>query len=354
MRPLPTAILTAFIALGAAACASDTPKKATSTSSETGSPTPITSTVDLPAEPNASASSAFWDYWGDGKAELSAYRGETSRYGELREAEVVLIYVTEPLSRKTWVKDDDAPDDEKLQVMKLNHVAKFRTGIYPYSVMTSTFSPVDDYDPHRFQPVKSTLTAQEWCGHVFHGIWIGSDSYASGMHSYFAGEEDARDVVETPAGTLYEDALFIQLRELDGEFNDGEDWSGTLVPRLWERRKEHKSLRPVDATITRSDAEFDGRPVTRFELQYEGKTATFDVAKEPPHRLIHWSRSDGTDMKLVGTDRLPYWKLNNPGDQSHLESLNIAPPQGPNEPGKADEGADEQPPRNPDAETPTE
>lgn len=323
---LRTATIVTLLAAGLAACASDTSPKSQSSSSKPAAPKPVTSTVDLAAEPNASASSEFWDYWGDGRAEISAYRGKTSRYGELREAEVVLIYVTEPFNRQTWVKDDAMPDDEKLQVMKLNHIAKFRTGIYPYSVMTSTFSPIDDYDPYRFQPVKSTLTAQEWCGHVFHGIWIGSNAYTSAMHSYFSGEEDAREVVKTPERTLYEDALFIQLRELDGLFNGGDDWSGTLVPRLWERRKEHQPLRPVDASITRSDTEYDGRPVTRFKLAYEGKTATFDVAKAPPHRLIHWSRSDGTNMTLVGSDRLAYWKLNNPGDHTHLEDLGLAAP----------------------------
>jgi hypothetical protein len=337
--PLASAMAAAILA---SACASDNTQKAQQASSEPAKPAPVTSTVDLPEEPDASASSEFWDFWGDGKAELSAYRGKTSRYGELREAEVVLIYVTEPHSRESWVKDQRAPEDEQVQVMKLNHVAKFRTGIYPYSVMTSTFSPVDDYPPHRFQPVKSTLTAQEWCGHVFHGIWIGSDAYTSAMHSYFAGEEDARKVVETPEGTLYEDALFIQLRELDGRFNEGEDWSGSLVPRLWERRKEHEPLEPVDAQITREDAEFDGTPVTRFELTYEGKTATFDIAKDYPHRLLHWSRSDGTEMTLVGSERLPYWRLNRNGDESQLEKLNLEPPQGPNPEQPSDRGPEQE------------
>ena len=33
----------------------------------------------------ARASSAFWSRWGDGKAEISGYRIETSRYGEPRQ-----------------------------------------------------------------------------------------------------------------------------------------------------------------------------------------------------------------------------------------------------------------------------
>lgn len=328
MTPSRLAALVALVVL-ATACASDSSNTQPPASSEPASPTPVTASIDLPAEPNASASSQFWDHWGDGKAELSVYRGEMSRYGELRDAEVVLIYVTEQHSRESWVKDQRAPDEKSLQVMKLNHIARFRTGIYPYSVMTSTFSPVDDYGTFRFQPFKSTLTAQEWCGHVFHGLWIGADEFTSQMHSYFAREEDERAIIDTPKGTLYEDALFVQLRGLDGAFNNGGDWSGTLVPRLWVRRKKHESLRPVDAEITREDSDYDGTPVTRFTLRYEDQTATFDVAKEPPHLLLRWTRSDGTQMKMVGSERLPYWKLNRPGDQSYLEELDIEPPQGP-------------------------
>jgi len=43
------------------------------------------------------ASRDFWSRWGDGKAEISGYRIETNRYGEMREGTVALIYVTEPM-----------------------------------------------------------------------------------------------------------------------------------------------------------------------------------------------------------------------------------------------------------------
>ncbi|MFU8805323.1 MAG: septum formation inhibitor Maf, partial [Bradymonadaceae bacterium] len=117
--------------------------------------------AELDAERQGSASSPFWDHWGDGKAELTSYKGRIARYGELREATAVLIYVTEPTHRESWIKDDDAQGVDRVDVLKLNHTISFSTGIYPYSVMTSTFSPVDDWGRERFFPAKINLSVQE-------------------------------------------------------------------------------------------------------------------------------------------------------------------------------------------------
>lgn len=291
--------------------------------------------VDLPDEPQLTASSAFWDHWGDGKAELSRYSGQISRYGELRDAEVVLIYVTEPMDRSVWIKDDRADEDARVNVLKLNHVAKFQTGIYPYTVMTSVFSPVDDWGRPRFQPTKITLTAQEWCGHVFHGLWAGSEQFLSEMHSYFADEGDQRRTANTPPDTLYEDGMFIQLRELDDEFlagqADGAKWEGHIVPRLWQRRKAHDAIEAVPASIERSETTLEDEPVTRFELTYRreagneagDQTVVYYVEKAHPRRILRWERSDGSYLELEKTTRLPYWELNEPGDERHRRQLGL-------------------------------
>ena len=48
----------------------------------------------------------FYEYWGDGRAELSSYRVVQSRYGEAREGHSVLIFVTEEINRQTLVKGE--------------------------------------------------------------------------------------------------------------------------------------------------------------------------------------------------------------------------------------------------------
>jgi hypothetical protein len=277
------------------------------------------------SQARASASSAFWTHWGDGKAELSGYAIKTNRYGQMRDGEVVLIYVTEPLDSRTLIKDDKVEEQYKLNVMKLNHALKFRTGIYPYSVMTSTFSPVDDLGSERFAPVKISLTAQEWCGHVYQVVKPTLTSFTSELRSYFASEGETSTNTTTEANTLYEDALLIQLRELDGPFNRGTNWSGRLVPTTWSTRKAHTPLQPVDATITRTVADRGGVSVTRFELKYGQSTRTIDVEQALPRRVLGWSASDGEQAAILKTARLPYWQLNNLGEESFLEQLGLSP-----------------------------
>jgi hypothetical protein len=281
--------------------------------------------AELPDQPGAGASSEFWNHWGDGKAELASYRGKINRYGELRDATSVLVYVTEPHDRRTWVKDDGVEGKNRVEVIKLNRVLKFQTGIYPYSVMTSIFSPVADWGGPRFQPTKVTLTAQEWCGHVFHGMWPGSEQFLYESRSYFAKQGDSRQTIETAEDTLYQDALPIQLRELDGKFNDGETWSGMLVPSLWRGRKGHAEPTPVEATIEREETTLDETPVTRFTLTYDDVEVVYDIEREYPHRLVRWRHSDGSHLRLQESTRLPYWKLNKPGDESYREELDLEP-----------------------------
>jgi len=309
----------ALAALAALGCARPAPPAATAASADAHARFP-----PFPAQPRQGASPAFWARWSDGNAELSGYRATVSRYNELRPAEVVLIYVTEPMNRRTWIKDDDAPAPDRVNVLKLNASLKFQTGVYPYSVLTSVFSPVERYRDEPFAPVKISLSVQEWCGHVFQAVWPGDDRFSSHVMSYFASEGEAREEVPTARGALYEDALLIQLRELDGPFAGGRDWRGSLVPSLWATRRVHRALRPVEATITRSQATLDGAPVTRFELRYADVTRTFDVEVAAPHRVLAWHGSDGEDVRLVRTERLPYWRLNHNGDERQRESFGAA------------------------------
>ena len=271
------------------------------------------------------ATPQFWKAWGDGKAELSGYAITTSRYGAPREGRVVLIYVTEPMDRRNWIKDDagDVPAQERVNVMKLNAVLKFQTGIYPYSVMTSVFAPVDGWSTERFTPTKIAMSSQEWCGLVYQKVTPAQDAFVSELRSYFHADGDRDATVKTPPGTLYEDALLIQLRELDGPFAGGRTWAGSIVPSLWSQRKSHTALAPVAATIKRDDVTKEGVPVTRFTLTYGAVVTTYDVEKASPRRVLSWKSNGGEEARLLKTARLPYWQLNGPGDEKYLQQLGL-------------------------------
>jgi hypothetical protein len=271
-------------------------------------------------------SEGFGRVWFQGDAELNGYRAVVPRYGEARNAELVLVYVTEPMNRRTWIKDDDARGDDRVGVLKLNVSLKFTTGLYPYSVFTSVFAPYGDWGRAPFTPVKITLTSQEWCGHVFHGIWPGEDRFTSQLFSYFAQEGEVRETVPTGAGALYEDALLIQLRELDGAFAEGRDWRGPVVPSLWRTRRRHRPGVAEDGTITRATTTVDGVSAHRFTLRYGGYERVFDVEAGGAHRMLAWRTNDGEDVRLLRTTRLPYWQLNHNADTPRRAELGIEVP----------------------------
>jgi hypothetical protein len=40
-----------------------------------------------------------------------------------------------------------------------------------------------------------------------------------------------------------------------------------------------------------------------------------------PHRVLRYKRSDGLDLTLVGSQRLPYWEQHGLGDEKWLKSI---------------------------------
>ncbi|MEX1256373.1 MAG: hypothetical protein WEG36_02035 [Gemmatimonadota bacterium] len=278
----------------------------------------------LPGSPRAGASDDFWAHWGDGQAELSGYSVTVSRYGAPREGVTSLIYVTEPHDRRTWVKDDRAESPNRVEVMKLIRSTHFLTGIYPYSVMASTFVPVEAWGDIRFQPVRINLDVQEWCGSVSHRIWPGPGRLRSLRLSYFADEGESLIETTLPEGTLFEDALPIQLRELDGPFSGGGDWTGWIVPELWRLRANHGPTQPVEATISRKNGEREGVPVTHFLLEAGDYWRRYDVETAFPRRILGWETATGDAASLLSTERLAYWSLNAPGDELFRERLGLS------------------------------
>ena len=54
----------------------------------------------------ASESPEFKSYWNSGRAEITSYKLEQARYGELHSGYSVLVFVTEDFSKKKQVKLD--------------------------------------------------------------------------------------------------------------------------------------------------------------------------------------------------------------------------------------------------------
>ena len=140
--------------------------------------------------PTTPRSKQFDDYWYNGTGEISSYELKQERYGQVRQGDIVLVFVTEPFSQKKQVKLDRPQNagSDNVSILKLNNIRKFNTGIYDYSIITSTFTPVE-LEQHPLT-LKSTTSSQEWCGHTYTQLNLEGSKYRLQEFSYFESEGD--------------------------------------------------------------------------------------------------------------------------------------------------------------------
>ncbi len=276
----------------------------------------------------------FRSHWHDSRAELAGYALTYPRYGELRRGTAVTIFVTEPFSNRTRVKPDrKGPGD--FEVIKLNLMEDFSTGIYDYNLMTSVFVPLERVNG---RPAGSTskisFSSQEWCGHVFQQVLFDKHRLRYVSHSYFDGEADEQGELAYPAGALAEDALPLWARGMAGpRLGPGETVTVPILRQLARVRLDHVPLTWDRATLSRDPTQkvvetTAGRfrvEVLAARIAGDGneRTWTFDVEAAFPHRIVRWSRSDGLEATLLAAKRLAYWKLNQEGKQSVLAELGL-------------------------------
>lgn len=278
----------------------------------------------------ASISAAdFYAYWGDGKAELSSYRVVQPRYGELREGYGVMIFVTEDIHPQTYIKlDAPRANPDRLYALKLNHVLKFATGLYDYSVMTSVFSQVEG-GAHPFDLRKISLSAQEWCGHVFDEVLFRGDEAEGRLNSYFEGEGRRDYEFDLPEVFESEDHLLVRIRELQRPFMaEGATRKMALLPSLWHFRQVHRPHQLVPGEIAKGGVaavEIGGELHTAvpWTLEIGARTRTLWTERAYPHRILRWEDSDGGRGELRRTIRVPYWELQGNRDAFYRRELGI-------------------------------
>ncbi len=252
---------------------------------------------------------SFRGYWYDGKAEINSYRLSQTRYGENREGSAVLIFVTEDFSRNKQVKLDapEASGKDKVNVLKLNFTKNFVTGIYPYSLMLSTFTPVDtDNTPHT---LKLTMSAQEWCGQVFTQANLKNKSYTFTGHSYF--EKEGEQSLYLKAAWL-EDELWNRIR-LDPEtLPVGE---AEIIPSLFYSRLQHVGL-DIETAVCKKE---ETGEVIVYSISYPvlSRTLTIEFEKSFPHHILKWQEQFEHQGEIVTTSatldktiRTDYWTKN--------------------------------------------
>lgn len=269
------------------------------------------------------ASEDFHKYWHAGKAEVSSYNLEQSRYGETRPGKAVLIFVTEDLNKKLQVKLDDPTRRNKINVLKLNYTKKFITGIYPYSLMLSVFTPVNRAkDP---ATIKAAMSSQEWCGQIYTQVNLRGNRYAVKSHSYFEEEADERFSLRE---AMLEDEVWNLIR-LDHENLPVGDLA--VIPGLFYSRLQHVDLRRRAAIAEKVESDSDYTYTLRFPDDDRELSIRYD--KIFPHKILGWKETWKEDDMVMTTSAsldktlyTEYWTKNANEFQYLRDSLNLPNP----------------------------
>jgi hypothetical protein len=271
----------------------------------------------------------FGDYWYQGEAEVTSYELEQARYGEVHPGEAVMIFVTEDFSRSKQVKLDDpgAAGDDAVKVLKLNAIRKFYTGVYPYSMMTSVFTPVA---PTGSLPrtLKVTTSSQEWCGHTFTQKNRTGDGWRVALFSYFESEGDR--TVELP-GAIPEDELWTLVRLAPEELPTGEV---SLIPGTVFQRLRHLSWEVHRATARLEPAEEEGLMVYTVDYRDLDRELTILFRRDFPHEIEGFEERTpsgfGRGAETLTTRArkkarilLDYWRHNGVDDGHYREQLGL-------------------------------
>ena len=267
-------------------------------------------------------SKQFNEYWFNGDAEITSYQLEQARYGEIHKGNAVLIFVTEPFNVEKQVKSDNEGKDVE-SVLKLNFTKKFNTGIYPYSMMTSTFLPLSDLN----QPLeKITTTVQEWCGHVFTQINNKNNKWDVNSFSYFEKEGDQQLNLNQD---ILEDELWSKIRTKPHLLPVGKQ---KMIPSLFYLRLMHQPLKAYQAeTLKKVNHDLVEYSISYPELN---RKLIIHYQNQFPYQIESWQESyqsgwgekaamltsKGTKIKTL---KIPYWEKHSTTDTVLRDSLGL-------------------------------
>ncbi|MGE0567095.1 MAG: hypothetical protein AB7O73_04040 [Bacteroidia bacterium] len=285
---------------------------------------------------NFSPSDDFNSYWYNGKAEITSYKLQQARYGEMHEGSAVTIFVTEDFSASKHVKLDNpqSAGNDAVNVLKLNLTKKFNTGIYPYSMMLSVFKPVNTSKWEHL--IKLTASSQEWCGHTFTQVDIGKDKTKAKLYSYFESEGDQEK--ELPLVWM-EDEIWTQIRISPSGLPIG---NIKMIPGLLQQRLLHSNVQAEEAITSLSKISETPswlgteKQLMSYSIQYKNqqRMLTIYFSENFPHAIAGWEESYpdgfGKDKKVLTTKAvkdktliIDYWNHHNNSDAALRDSLGL-------------------------------
>ncbi|ANW97183.1 septum formation inhibitor Maf [Wenyingzhuangia fucanilytica] len=269
----------------------------------------IFATACAQTTPKTNITKEFKDYWYSGKAEITSYDLEQARYGEIRKGHAVNIFVTEPFSKKHNTKADEN-NEHNISVLKLNATKKFNTGVYPYSIMTSTFLPVK----HSKASLKISSSTQEWCGHEYIELVKDEDEFEMSNFSYFQGESFQNKDLDIE--TVLEDDIWSKIRLTPENLPQGKF---KALPSFVYLRFSHRDVKAYQAEgkITK------GEKTNVYQIMYPSLNRTLEITFENtfPYKILGWTdtyksgwgakaKTLTTKATLKKVKNIAYWQTN--------------------------------------------
>ncbi len=261
---------------------------------------------------------AFKKQWYAGVAEITRYELKQARYRDVHTGDAVLIFVTEDFLTDKQVKHERG-DGPSTSVLKLNFTRKFTTGIYPYSIMTSVFTPVA---PDQNHSLKVTTSVQEWCGHTFTQLNYRNKGYEATVRSYFQNEGD---VNTTLPEAILEDEIWTRIRLAPERLPTGEV---QMIPGTQFQRLSH--MLPKVQTATTELVAQDTTQTYQITYTSIGRKLTITFEKDYPHTILGWEESyprrgkwTTTTAQKTHSIMLDYWGKNSAEDVVYREQLGL-------------------------------
>ncbi len=245
-------------------------------------------------------------FWGDGKAEIAVFNAQEKRYGTLRETEVRHILVREDFAADERVKADDWQAPGTYPVIKLNQVITVPTGTYRYDQGHSSFWRQDNG-----QLIKFTSTTNDSCGLSYKHAEFDDGEWEYRAYTYWEGMSEVEEERDAPPGALFYDELPFRLRTLN--WGKTTLFEAPLMDSVIDSKADELSWSSAAFAIARVPQGW------RVTIKHARGTDRMFFDKDAPYTLNEWQRWDGSSLQRTHLIRLPYWELNQPGDERYLK-----------------------------------
>lgn len=251
---------------------------------------------------------SFKDYWYSGEAEITSFKLSQSRYGEIREGTAVLVYVTEPFLKDKQVKADQN-NASNVSVLKLNATKNFVTGVYPYSIMQSTFYPIANNQ----HAVKVSSSVQEWCGQQYVQL-NNRNNFELKQHSYFETTGDKSYNIDK---AILENELWAKLRINPKSLPVGDI---KVIPSLEFTTLNHKPIKAYNVIAKLKENKYS----LNFPDLNRNLSITFN--KNFPFEIISWQETINnqvTKATKLKTIKSAYWNKKTNKDTTLRKKLQL-------------------------------